>query len=164
MEQASHGPTWVEGIFSDLTLMLGRGLPPNLRGFARRVMEYPARYSRLQDLECVTRISTGALKGRFRRRDLPSPVTYLRWFRLAAATRCLSELRNTTLVASFRMGFSSDGNFCRWVQSTSQLPPSAFRSGNGRMHLLFGLAQECFPTGSLESWETLGDLFLRGVA
>ena len=164
MQQASTGPTWVEGVFADLTLMVGRGLPPNLRGFARRVMEYPARYSSLSDLNGVTGISTGALKARFRRRNLPSPVTYLRWFRLAAAVRCLSELGQTTLTASYRMGFSSDGNFCRWIQSTSQLPPSAFRVGDGRMHLLFSLVRDCFPANSIEAWGTLGGLFLRDVA
>lgn len=163
MQQASTGPTWVEGVFSDLTLIVGRGLPPNLRGFARRVMEFPARYSSLSDLDGVTGISTGALKARFRRRKLPSPVTYLRWFRLAAAARCLSE-GQTTLAASYRMGFSSDGNFCRWIQSTSELPPSAFRAGDGRMHLLFRLMQDCFPANSIEAWGTLGDLFLRDVA
>jgi AraC-like DNA-binding protein len=164
MHQTAIGPTWVEGVIADLTRMVGRGLPLNLRGFARRVMESPARYSSLSDLEGVTGISTGALKARFRRRDLPSPVTYLRWFRLAAAARCLSELGQTTFTASYRMGFSSDGNFCRWIQSTSQLPPSAIRTANGRMHLLFRLMQDCFPANSIEAWGNLGDLFLREVA
>ena len=164
LRQTSLGPTWVEGVFADLTLILGRGLPPNLRGFARRVMEYPARYSYLPDLEEVTEISTGALKARFRRRNLPSPVIYLRWFRLAAAARFLSEVDQTTLTASYRMGFSSDGNFCRWIQSTFQLPPSALRAREGRMHLLVRLAEECFPPEAMEAWETLGCLFLRDVA
>ena len=164
LENASGGPTWVEGIFADLTLMLGKGLPPNLRGFARRVMEYPARYSSLQTLEDVAGLSTGALKARFRRRGLPSPVVYLRWFRMAAAARLLLEMEQTTLMASNRMGFSSDGNFCRWVQSTTRLNPSAFRAREGRMLLLFNLAHDCFPDGSLEAWETLGKIFLRDVA
>jgi AraC-like DNA-binding protein len=161
---ASRGPTWVEGIFADLTLMLGRGLPQNLRGFARRVMEYPARYSSLGDLQEVTDLSSGALKARFRRRGLPSPVVYLRWFRLAAASRLLSEMGQTTLMASYRMGFSSDGNFCRWVRSVGQLPPAALRAREGRMHLLLRLGRECFPKGAMEGWGTLGDLFLRDVA
>lgn len=164
IQRASKGPAWVEGVFADLTRILGHGLPPDLRGFARRVMEYPASYVSLGDLEEVTDLSPGALKARFRRRDLPSPVVYLRWFRLAAASRLLSEMGQTTLMASYRMGFSSDGNFCRWVQSVGQLSPSSLRVREGRMHLLLKLVRECFPTGSLESWGMLGDLFLRDVA
>jgi AraC-like DNA-binding protein len=144
--------------------MLGHRLPSNLRGFARRVMEYPARYSNLGDLEEVTDLSSGALKARFRRRGLPSPVVYLRWFRLTAATHLLSEMGKTTLQASYRMGFSSDGNFCRWIQSVSHLSPSALRPRVGRMHFLHRLARECFPSGSLEAWGRLGDFFLRDVA
>jgi AraC-like DNA-binding protein len=164
MQAASFGPTWVEGLFADLTLMLGRGIPPNLRGFARRVMEYPVRYAGLQALESVTKVSSGALKARFRRRDRPSPAIYLRWFRMAAAARLLSELGHKTLTASFQMGFSSDGNFCRWVQSTTGLAPSAFRDRDGRMLLLLNMVQECLPPGSVDAWGTLGTIFLRDVA
>lgn len=164
MRTASHGPTWVEGVLADLILALGQGLPPNLRGFSRRVMEYPARYSSLRDFEGVTEISSGALKARFRRRGLPSPVVYLRWFRLIAASRLFSEMDLTLLQAAYRMGFSCDGNFCRWVQSVAHLPPSSLRARGGRTHLLLRLSQECFPPGALEAWGRLGSLFLREVA
>jgi AraC-like DNA-binding protein len=161
---ASGSSNWVDGIFADLTLILGRGLPSDFKGFARRVMEYPARYSSLFDLGRILDASPGALKARFRRRGLPSPSTYLRWFRVVAAGRLLADPQQTTLGASFRMGFSSDGNFCRWVQTTSGYPPSALRGREGRMLLLFRLAAETFPPGAMEAWETLGGAFLRKTA
>ena len=109
-------------------------------------------------------LSPGALKARFRRRGLSSPAHYLRWFRLAAGARFLADPRETTLSVSFRLGFTSDGNFCRWVQTTSGLTPSALRAREGPMFLLARLAEECFPGGSVEGWGSLDSLFLREVA
>jgi transcriptional regulator GlxA family with amidase domain len=154
----------VDGAFADLVLILGRGLPPDFKGFARRVMEYPARYSSLPDLGHFLDLSDGALKARFRRRGLPSPSTYLRWFRLISAARLLSDPNETTLTVSFRLGFTSDGNFCRWVQTTSGYPPTALRGREGRMMLLFRLASEGFPPGAMETWREMGGVFLRNVA
>lgn len=164
MRAASGSPNWVEGIFSDLTLILGRGLPADFKGFARRVMEYPSRYSTLARLDRLLDPSPGALKARFRRRGLPSPSTCLRWFRVVAAGRLLSDHGMTTLAASFRMGFTSDGNFCRWVQATSGLAPSALRGREGRTLLLVRLVAEAFPPGAVEAWEGLGGVFLRESA
>ncbi len=155
---------WTEGLFADLTLILGRGLPAELRGFARRVMELPLLYPSLESLHGITGLSGGALKARFRRRDLPSPAKYLRWFRLLAAARALSDPECTTLAISHRLGFSSDGNFCRWVQAVSGFTPSALRPSTGRMMLLNRLVEECFPAGTVESWGSLGGMFLRSVA
>ncbi len=164
MRQAAGSVGWVDGVFADLTLILGRGLPSDFKGFARRVMEYPSRYQSLSDLEAFQELSPGALKARFRRRGLPSPYTYLRWFRVISAGRLLSDAQQTTLMASFRLGFTSDGNFCRWIQATSGFPPSALRGREGRMTLLFRLASEGFPEGAIESWGSLGGVFLRRVA
>lgn len=155
---------WVEGIFSDLTHTVGRGLPPELRGLSRRIMEFPIRYSSLALLGKAFGLTPGALKARFRRRDLPSPSRYLRWFRLLAAARVLSDPEETTLSASFRLGFASDGNFCRWVRATSGLTPSCLREWNGRLLLLTRLAEECLQVGSLERWESFEGLFRRQVA
>jgi AraC-like DNA-binding protein len=155
--------SWVDGVFADLVLLLGRGLPAGFKGFARRVMEYPARYSSLADLRHLMELSPGALKARFRRRGLPSPAAYLRWFRLISGARLLSDPTETTLSVSFRLGFSSDGNFCRWVQSNAGCPPSALRRWEGRALLLFRLAAEGFPDGALDAWTDLGCLFLRRV-
>jgi AraC-like DNA-binding protein len=164
MAKAAQDCDWVEDVFSDLTHIVGQGLPPELRGFCRRVLEFPIRYSSLTLLGEAFGLSSGALKARFRRRGLPSPSRYLRWFRLLAAARILAEAEETTLTASFRLGFASDGNFCRWVRATSGLTPSSLRDWNGRLLLLIRLAEECLPPGSYERWESLGGAFLRRVA
>jgi len=164
MEKASGGSGWVEGVFSDLTHAVSRGLPTEFRGFSRRILEFPIRYSSLTSLGSAFGFSAGALKARFRRRGLPSPSRYLRWFRLLAAARVLADPEETTLTASFRLGFASDGNFCRWVRATSGLAPSSLRDWNGRLLLLVQLAEECLPEGSLERWESMGGIFLRQVA
>lgn len=164
MRALAGSSSWVDGVFADLVLLLGRGLPPGFKGLARRVMEYPARYTSLADLHHLMHLSPGALKARFRRRGLPSPTTYLRWFRLIAGARLLSDPAETTLTVSFRLGFGSDGNFCRWVQANAGCTPSALREWEGRMLLLFRLAEEGFPAGALDGWEGLDGLFLRGVA
>jgi AraC-like DNA-binding protein len=162
--QAAGESVWVEGVFSDLTDILGRGLPPELRGFSRRVLEFPSRYSSLGALGESTGLSPGALKARFWRRGLPSPSKYLRWLRVLTAARVLSDPDQTTLSAAFRLGFASDGNFCRWIQTTSGLTPSALRDWDGRLALIFRMAEECFPEGALEKWDSLAGLFLRKVA
>ena len=162
--RAATDSVWVEGVFSDLTHTLGRGLPPEFRGFSRRVLEFPSWYSSLTLLGGAFGLSPGAVKARFHRRGLPSPSRYLRWFRLLAAARVLSDPEETTLTASFRLGFASDGNFCRWVRATSGLTPSSLRDWNGRLLLLIRFAEECLPDGSLERWESFEGLFLRLVA
>jgi AraC-like DNA-binding protein len=162
--QSAIRPDWTEGVYSDLTKTLGRGLPLELKGFSRRIMELPVLYSSLGSLGQAFGLSPGALKGRFRRRGLPSPSRYLRWFRLLAAARVLADPDETILTASFRLGFASDGNFCRWVRANSGNPPSALRDRKGRTLLLLRMTEDCFPDGSLDGWDSLGRLFSRQVA
>jgi AraC-like DNA-binding protein len=164
MADAARDPLWIEGVFSDLTHIAGQGLPLELKGFSRRVMEFPARYVSLDRAGDSFGLSPGALKGRFRRRDLPSPSLYLRWFRLLAAGQILSDPTETTLSTSLRMGFASDGNFCRWVTAISGMNPSDLRAWNGRLLLLVRMTEECFPEGALEKWRSLKGLFVRQVA
>lgn len=164
MEEAAGPSEWVEGVFADFSRLLGRGLPASLRGFSRRTLEFPAKYFSLAAMEAVTGLSGGALKARFRRRGLASPAAYLRWLRILAAGRFLARDEVTTLEASFRLGFASDGNFCRWVRSTAGLAPSDLRRPGARVALMVRMAEKCFPEGALDRWETLGDLFLRQVA
>lgn len=164
LEDTAMATGFVEAVFSDLSQIIGGALPPEFRGFSRRMLEYPMRYSSLGSLSGALGLSSGALRARFRRRDLPSPSIYHRWFRLLAAARILGDPRETTLTASSRLGFASDGNFCRWVSATSDLTPSSIRNWNGRLLLLIKLAERCLPEGSLERWESLGGIFLRQVA
>jgi AraC-like DNA-binding protein len=164
IEETATVADWVEGVFSDLTHIVGRGLPANLRGLSRRIMEFPVRYSSLAAVGAAFGISAGALKARFRRRDLPSPSRYLRWFRLITAARVLADPRETTLSTSYRLGFESDGNFCRWIRANSGMTPSSLRDWNGRLLLLVRLAEDCLSNGALDAWESFGDLFLRQVA
>jgi AraC-like DNA-binding protein len=164
LEEAALPTDWVDAVYSDLTQILGEALPSELRGFSRRILEYPIRYSSLHSVGEAFGLSAGALRARFRRRGLPSPAVYHRWFRLLAAARILSDPQETTLTVSFRLGFASDGNFCRWVKATSGLTPSSIRDWNGRLLLLIQLAENCLPEGALVRWESLGGMFLRQVA
>jgi AraC-like DNA-binding protein len=164
MERTPLGEGWVEDLFSDLTHTLGAGLPEDLRGFSRRILEFPGRYSSLGRVGAPFGLSAGALKARFRRRGLPPASRYVRWFRLLSASRILADPEATILSASMRLGFASDGNFCRWVRATSGLNPSAFRAWNGRLLLLVRMVDACFPPGAVERWASLRGLFLRQVA
>jgi len=164
IREVARRDVWVDTVFSDLTQIVGRRIPLEFRGFARRILEFPRRYYSLVSVGETVDLSVGALKARFRRRGLPSPSRYLRWFRLLAAARVLSDPDETVLSAAYRLGFASDGNFCRWVRATSGLSPSTLRGWDGRLLILVRLAEECLPDGVLEKWEDLGGLFLREVA
>lgn len=164
MAEVAGSSDWVGTVFSDLTQILGRGLPLDFRGFARRVLEFPGRYVSLEQTSRLCGLTPGALKGRFRRRGLPSPATHLRWLRLLRAAQILSDPSETTLSASTRLGFTSDGNFCRWAIATSGMNPTDFREWNGRLLLLVRMADACFPHGALGEWKRLGGLFVSRVA
>jgi AraC-like DNA-binding protein len=153
------GPTWVDLVFRDLSRAAGSQLPSPLRGFARRVMEFPGRYHDLHGLNEATGLSRGALKARFRRRELESPSIYLRWFRAMAAAHVLREREVTTLQASHRLGYTSDGNFCRALTSTTGLTPTELRSPQGRQRLLLLFAAKYLGPAALDAWASLDPLF-----
>jgi AraC-like DNA-binding protein len=157
-------PTWADIALRDLSRAAGAKLPGPFRGFARRVMEYPARYVDLHGLEEVSGVSRGALKARFRRRGLASPFGYLRWFRVLAAAHVLRDPSLTTLRASHRLGFTTDGNFCRAIISTTGLTPTDLRSDFGWQRLIMQFAMGYLRRDSLEAWHSLEGLFLRRVA
>lgn len=157
----SQRPTWADLALRDLSRAAGAKLPGSLRGFARRVMEFPAHYVDLHDLVEVSGLSRGALKARFRRRGLSSPFGYLRWFRVMAAARVLRDPSLTTLKASHRLGFTTDGNFCRAIMSTSGLTPTQLRSDSGWHRLMMLFAFKYLKRERLAAWESLEGLFLR---
>lgn len=164
MGQVAKETDWVEAVFSDLSQTVGRGLPREFRGFSRRVLELPVRYSTLRRVGEAFGLSAGALKARFRRRGLPSPHQHLSWFRLLAASRVLSDTSETVLSASCRMGFTSDGNFCRWINSTSGLTPTDLREWNGRLLLIVRMAERLLKEEHMKVWDSFGGVFLRQVA
>lgn len=164
--RATAGPLpWVEGLFRDLVRAGGRPLPPALRGMGRRVLEFPARYRDLGDVARVAGLSRGALKARFRRRDLPSPFTYLRWFRVLAVAHVLADPEVSTEEAAHRTGLRSSGNLCRYVEGVAGVSPSDLRDGGGRPRLVAGFARECLHGVPLEEgWGSLEELFLVDAA
>lgn len=163
--RAASGPLpWVERLFSDLARASGHAIPAGVRGCGRRVLEFPSRYEDLHALARLTGLSRGALKARFRRRDLPSPYTYLRWFRVFAGAHVLSMPDATTEEAAYRTGLHSSGNFCRYFQDVSGMAPSEVRRPGGRIRLLTRFVGECLQREHLEEWGSLEEVFLQGAA
>ena len=115
----SGAPSWVDRTLVDLSGAAGARLPVPFRTVGRRVMEFPFHYVDLHGLSEVTGMSRGALKACFRRRGLPSPSLYVRWFRVLAAAQLLSDRSTTTLEVAHRLGFATGGNFCRTVKSVT---------------------------------------------
>lgn len=164
MEDEATRVTWVDRTLGDLGKAIGAPLPPALRGFARRVLEFPSHYNDLHPVAKMCGLSRGALKARFRRRSLPSPYGYLRWFRIMAAAYLLSDRSVTVAQAARRLGFTSDGNLCRTMRSLTGLTPTSVRSLNGWNRLLISFAWNYLHTDARIAWMELDDLFLRRVA
>lgn len=163
--RATSGPLgWVERLFADLSRASGHSVVGAVRGLGRRVLEFPSRYEDLHAVADLTGLTRGALKARFRRRDLPSPYTYLRWFRALAGAHVLSMPETTTEEAAYRTGLHSSGNFCRYVQDVSGLAPSDLRRPGGRIRMLTRFAEEGLQREHLEAWRSLEDLFLEEAA
>lgn len=155
---------WVDRVLARLSQAAGRPLPSPLRGFARRVMEDPARYSDMAPLTDVTGMSRGALKGRFRRRGLASPHTHLRWFRVLAVARLLEDPATSTMDVAHRLRLSHSGNLSRMLRETAGATATELRTEEGRDRLVLRLSAELFGGAALEAWDSLGRLFLRSSA
>ncbi len=161
MAEAAGPPGWVDGVLVDLSRMCGFQLPREFRGFVRRVLEFPARYNKLEAMGAVAELSTGALKARFRRRGLPSPFGYLSWLRVVAATRLLSDPSITTVEAAFRLGYTSNGNFCRSIQAVSGLTTTDLRLPEGRNRVLAAFVTGYLTPEVQDAWESFSGLFRR---
>lgn len=161
VERSSTEGTWVDTAIADLGRAAGVPLPATLRGFARRVLEFPSRYTSLHDLADACDASRGALKARFRRRGLDSPYTYLRWFRLMAASKVLSDREITVAQAAHRLGFTSAGNLCRAIDSIAETTPTELRTVRGWNRLVVRFAWVHLTTDALDAWRDLRDLFGR---
>jgi len=164
VEEHALGRTWVDEVLADLTHAAGGALPPTLRGFGRRIMEFPAHYTNLHAIAYACGTSRGALKARFRRRGLVSPYTYQRWFRLIAVAHLLADRSVTVAAAARRAGFTSDGNLCRMIGSVCGMTPTDVRSPAGWNRLLITFAWAHLTPGALEAWSELDRLFELRIA
>jgi AraC-like DNA-binding protein len=164
VERQSSEVTWVDRTLSELGRAAGTPLPPAMRGFARRILEFPPFYHDLHPLADACGLSRGALKARFRRRGLASPSAYLRWFRTMAVAYQLSDRSVTVAQVANRLGFTSDGNLCRAMISLTGLTPTEVRTLKGWNRLLISFAWTYLGSDALEGWRGLEDLFLSRVA
>jgi AraC-like DNA-binding protein len=164
MEWSATERTWVDRTLAELARASGRRLPAPLRSFGRRILEFPHHYTSLHPLAEACGTTRGALKARFRRRDLPSPSTYLRWFRVLAIAEMLSDRDVTVAAAARRLGFTSDGNLCRMMWSVGQITPTEARTVTGWQRLVVSFTWTHLPPEALEGWASLDDLFERKVA
>ena len=164
LTQASPPATWVDRLLGDLGRLAGGPLPLPLRAFARHTLELPSRYTGLSDLTDTAGLSRGALKARFRRRDLDSPFTYLRWFRAMAVAEVLSDSSVTVSAAADRLGFTSGTNMCRMVRVLTGATPGALRDPGARRLLRVAFARTHLTRQALGGWSRLEDVFGRRVA
>lgn len=163
VERRAAEVTWVDRTLADMGRAGGTSLPRAMRGFARRVLEFPSHYDDLHPLAEGCGLSRGALKARFRRRDLPSPYSYLRWFRMMACAQVLSDPAVTVAQTAQQLGFTSDGNLCRAMDNLTGLKTSDLRTPRGRNQLLLRFAWEHLTPQALQGWEELEELFLNRV-
>lgn len=151
-------------VLSMLSRAAGRRLPAQLRSFGRRVLEFPSHYTSLHPLAETCGLTRGALKARFRRRNIATPSTYLRWFRILAVADVLADQEVTVATAARRCGYTSDGNLCRALSSLAGVTPTEVRSMAGWNRLLITFAWANLSAEELEGWASLDDLFRRRIA
>lgn len=161
LERRAAEITWVDRTLAELERAAGAPLPPGLRGFARRILEFPSYYDDLRPLAEACGLSRGALKARFRRRDLPSPYSYLRWFRVMACAHLLADRSITVAQTARRLGFTSDGNLCRTMDTLTGFTPTELRSLRGWKRLVIRFSVEHLNPAALHAWGELEELFIR---
>lgn len=154
-------PSWVDRLLADLARAAGRPLPASLRVLARRVLEDPSQYATLEALAPVTGLGSAALRARFRRRDLPSPLDYLRWLRLLAVVHRLDTNSETVSVAARALGFQSSGNLARFTRSVCGQVPSTLRADDVWPTLVIRFASALLRPGMLDAWRSLDTAFVR---
>ncbi len=161
IEQRAESVSWVDKVLADLGRAAGARLPPALRTFSRRILEFPSHYDDLYPVAVRCGTTRGALKARFRRRGVPSPYAYVRWLRMLACAHVLADDWVTVAQAAYRLGFTSDGNLCRTMQGLTGLSPTEVRTPQGRNRLLLGFAWQHLTPEALAGWRELDDLFVQ---
>lgn len=164
MEAQAAAATWVDRALGELGRAAGAQLPTSLRGFARRVMEFPSHYDDLHPVARACGLSRGALKARFRRRGLPSPSVYLRWFRMMAVSYALSDRTATVAQVANRLGFTSDGNLCRAMLALTGQTTTEVRTLHGWNRLLISFAWIHLGAEAVDAWHEMRELFLTRAA
>jgi len=164
LEREAGSISWVDKTLAELGRAAGAPLPTALRSFGRRVMEFPSHYDDLHPLAEACGTTRGALKARFRRKDLPSPYAYLRWFRIMAVANALSDRAQTVAQVASHFGYTSDGNLCRTMRSLTRLTPTEARTLHGWNRLLISFAWTHLGKTALEAWREMDDLFVARVA
>ncbi|GMV04156.1 MAG: hypothetical protein AMXMBFR53_04370 [Gemmatimonadota bacterium] len=164
LERESGTITWVDKTLAELGRAAGAPLPPALRGFARRVLEFPSHYDDLHPMADACGTTRGALKARFRRKSLPSPYAYLRWFRIMAVANALADRAQTVAQVASQLGYTSDGNLCRTMRSLTRLTPTEARTLHGWNRLLISFAWTHLGAEALDAWREMDDLFVARVA
>ena len=159
IDRAALPMTWVERLLRDLGQAAGSPLPPGVRSLGRRVLEFPARYSRTGDVAAAVSLTPGALKARFRRFGLPSPFAYTARLRALSATELLTWPGMTTERVAFHLGYASGGNFCRAFQKLTGLRPSEAATVEGRLLFLTRFASELLAQEQIAQWAEAGALF-----
>ena len=160
INEAALPVDWVEGLLRDLSRAAGRHLPPELGALGRKTLEFPSRYARLDEVAKAVGLTPGALKARFRRRDLPSPFVYTTRLRALCASELLTRQGMTTARVAFHLGYSSNGNLCRAFRSITGLTLSEASTVEGRLHVLTGISRELLAPEHLERWDAVGPLFV----
>jgi AraC-like DNA-binding protein len=164
LERQATEATWVDRTLAELGRAAGAALPPPFRAFARRVFEFPSHYHDLHPMAAACGLTRGALKERFRRRNLPSPYAYIRWLRIMACAQLLADRSVTVARTARRFGYTSAGNLCRTMISLTGLTPTEARTHNGWNHLLIAFARSHLDDEAIAAWRELEELFLRRVA
>lgn len=163
MNEAALPKDWVEGLLRDLSRAAGHPLPLALSALGRRTLEFPSRYARLDEVARAVGLSPGALKARFRRRDLPSPFAYTTRMRALCASELVTRPDMTTARVACHLGYSSNGNLCRAFRSLTGLTLSESSTVDGRLHVLTQISRELLTPEHLKRWDALGPLFVRAA-
>jgi len=163
IDEAARPVVWVEHLLRDLGRAAGHSLPPELSALGRRTLEFPAKYSRLEEVAEAVGLTSGALKARFRRRDLPSPFAYTTRLRALCASELLTRHGMTTTRVAFHLGYSSNGNLCRAFRSLTGLTLSEAATLEGRLQVLTRISSELLTPEYLRRWAALGPLFVRAA-
>ena len=80
-----------------------------MRPFGRRVLEFPIRSTTVHSLACASPASPVVLKARFRHREVTSPSTYSRRFRLISSATGLLQLHRWPAGLDLRLSESGAG-------------------------------------------------------